>query len=110
MCQPGAFGNLGQGSSATSQRAEAHQVHSLDRTTYQAVLQSLDASEGTKRKLQYLFHSLNPISLTRDLDLRLEAVWPWPWVAILDERTNALRWHFPDERKRPKTSIRPPGT
>ena len=50
-------------------------VYAPARTPYQAVLQSPEVSDETKRNLQDLFRSLNPVSLKRDLDQRLEAFW-----------------------------------
>ena len=55
--------------------SKVRKVYAPARTPYQAVLQSPEVSEETKRKLQDLFRSLNPVSLKRDLDQRLEAFW-----------------------------------
>ncbi len=55
--------------------SKVRKVYAPARTPYQAVLQSPEVPEETKRKLQDLFRSLNPVSLKRDLDQRLEAFW-----------------------------------
>lgn len=57
------------------QEYKVRKVYAPARTPYQAVLQSPEVPDETKRKLQDLFRSLNPVSLKRDLDQRLEAFW-----------------------------------
>jgi len=54
---------------------KVHKTYDAAKTPYQRLLQSSDVSEANKDALRRAYANLNPVTLRRDIDARLSALW-----------------------------------